>query len=209
MFRDVYRIDTSGEQPEDRRALLYDLCRHTYGKSWGPNIFKQNFDWLESTDFYSAPASTKYHGCYAGGLFDHSYNVARVLLWLTNKKGILSWQRPESPIVVGILHDATKIDRYILTQDMNPVTGEMEGMYIWNKNHVGFSDIHGEDSVLVVNEKVLISPEEAACIRWHMGAYETENWKGYDAAIREYPNVIWTHTADMIASKLMEGEPML
>lgn len=46
--------------------------------------------------------------------------------------------------------------------------------------------------------------EERLCIRYHMGAYETSDWDEYDQAIRKFPNVLWTHTADMLASKLME-----
>lgn len=206
MYKHVFRTNTKGQRPQDRVNLLQDLCCHRYGSEWGSKIFDQNFKWLMATDFFEAPASTKYHGTYAGGLFDHSMNVAKVLLWLTNEQGICTWDRPESPLFVGILHDATKIGQYLLTQDMNPETGEMEPVYIWNKEHLHESKVHGEDSILVVCKHALMSPEERACIRFHMGAYETEDWPQYDLAIRKYPNVLWTHTADMIASKLMEGD---
>lgn len=46
--------------------------------------------------------------------------------------------------------------------------------------------------------------EEIYCIRYHMGAYETDNWKQYDLAIRQFENVLWTHTADMYASKVLD-----
>ena len=196
---------TKGKSPEDRQELLKQLCEKSFGKSWGQDIYQQSFAWLEGTDFFSAPASTKYHGAYGGGLFDHSMNVAKVLLWMTNDKAICTWQRTESPVFIGILHDVTKIGRYTLSQDMNPNTGEMEPIYLYNKDKKSESPIHGEDSVLIVSQHALMTPEERNCIRFHMGAYETEDWKQYDIAIKHYPNVLWTHTADMIASKLMEG----
>jgi hypothetical protein len=49
-----------------------------------------------------------------------------------------------------------------------------------------------------------LTPEEVMCIRWHMGAFdEKENWQYYSRAVNKYPNVLWTHTADMIASQIM------
>jgi len=50
---------------------------------------------------------------------------------------------------------------------------------------------------------VHLTEEEVLCIRWHMGAFdEKENWNAYGKAIEKYPNVLWTHTADMVASKI-------
>lgn len=49
-----------------------------------------------------------------------------------------------------------------------------------------------------------LTEEERLCIRWHMGAFDDkENWNCYGAAIEEYPNVLWTHTADMVASRVL------
>lgn len=51
---------------------------------------------------------------------------------------------------------------------------------------------------------VSLTEEERLCIRWHMGAFDNkENWNCYGAAIEEYPNVLWTHTADMVASRVL------
>ena len=55
-----------------------------------------------------------------------------------------------------------------------------------------------------IEQHMGLTEEERLCIRYHMGAYETSDWDGYDQAIRKFPNVLWTHTADMLASKLME-----
>lgn len=153
--------------------------------------------WLQSTDFFTAPASTRYHGAYEGGLFDHCMNVTKTLMQMT-KLGLISWERQESPVIIGMLHDATKIGAYVL----NPF-GE-GNCWEHNPNWNG-SGPHGQDSVLKIKQHMELTEEEEHCIRWHMGAYETDQWAGYDEAIRKYPNVLWTHTADMFASKVMEG----
>ena len=166
--------------------------------------FKGIVEGLSKTDYFYGPSSTKWHAAYPGGGFDHAFNVTECLVKMTQKLG-LSWQRPISPFLVGLLHDYTKVGAYIMKQEMNPVTHEIATWYEWNPEARKLSDIHGEDSLLKVREIVQLTEEEEACIRWHMGAYEgKESWPGYDAAIRKFPNVLWTHTADMYASKVME-----
>lgn len=71
--------------------------------------------------FFTAPASTKYHGNYEGGLFDHSYMVARYLKKLTEECR-LDWQNPRSPLLVGMFHDLCKMDSY-----QHPVIAETLG----------------------------------------------------------------------------------
>lgn len=153
---------------------------------------------FNDTDFFTAPASTRWHAAYSGGLFDHCFGVTYMLLELTDRGVCNPWKREISPFVVGLLHDATKLGAYIPGL-MTP--------YEHNPDHRLLSPVHGQDSVLkVVNELGFeLTDEEAACIRWHTGAYEgKDSWTGYDSAIRRYPNVLWTHTADMYASKVLE-----
>ena len=71
--------------------------------------------------FFTAPASTKYHGNYEGGLFDHSYMVAHYLKKLTEECR-LDWQNPRSPLLVGMFHDLCKMDNY-----QHPVIAETLG----------------------------------------------------------------------------------
>ena len=62
-------------------------------------------------------------------------------------------------------------------------------------------------SLIKIMKHLHLTDEEQACIRWHMGAYEgKESWPDFDAAIKEFPNVLFTHTADMYASKCMETQ---
>ena len=152
-------------------------------------------DVLESLGFFTAPASTKYHGSYSGGLFDHSLEVTKSLLELTEKLG-LKWERPESPCIVGMYHDLCKCDLY--KYDIET------GKYIYNDESI--LPGHGDKSVIMLQRyfSIDLTDEEIACIRWHMGAFETDNklWNYYGRAIEQYPNVLYTHTADMIASRI-------
>lgn len=146
---------------------------------------------LEDMGFFYAPASTKFHGAYKGGLFEHSFEVMRQLVQLTEKESLL-WENPRSPYYIGLLHDLCKVDQY----DMS-----LDGKISWNPNQE-FNG-HGEKSVILclVKLDLVLTDEETMCIRWHMGAFdEKDNWRKFTDAIKQYPNVLWTHTADMIAS---------
>ena len=147
--------------------------------------------WLSDHGFFSAPASTKYHGAEPGGLFHHSLAVMQELAALTEQLG-LKWERPESPYLVGIFHDLCKIDQYVHAQD-DP------GVYRFNTDTLLAG--HGDKSVMLLSTLTALTMEEVACIRYHMGAFtDKEQWKDYTRAVSLYPNVLWTHTADMFAA---------
>ena len=157
------------------------------------------FPWKEllATDFFVAPASTKWHGAYAGGLFDHSMNVVNCLCYLTATEVASPWMRPESPLIVGLLHDATKIGKYKVND-----TGD--GFEWAPAKEIAVYGGHGAESLIRVQQWIQLTEEEAMCIRFHMGAYEKDDWDVLDLAIKKYPNVYWTHVSDMMASKMLE-----
>lgn len=170
-------------------------------------ITKEFYDWLINNKFFTQPASTKYHSAYEGGLFDHSYEVTQVLLDMTQRLN-LQWQRPESPYIVGMFHDLCKIDNYITVVD-DPGetmmgTGTQKGKEVhfeYNPNVILKG--HGDKSVMLLSQFMTLTEEEMLCIRFHMGAYEGQDqWDNYDKAIRKYETVLFTHTADMYASKV-------
>ena len=145
---------------------------------------------LDDIGFFTAPASTKYHGAYSGGLHDHSYLVTKNLLHLTESLG-LSWEKKRSPYIVGMLHDICKCHMYIAND-----TG-------FEYNRDLYLPGHGGRSVILAQRLVRLTEEEILCIRWHMGAFDNkENWNAYGCAIENFPNVLWTHTADMMASHI-------
>ena len=150
---------------------------------------------LDELGFFSAPASTKFHGVYSGGLFDHSKAVTEQLLNLTERLE-LKWCNERSPYIVGMLHDLCKCDAYKRTLDDYV-------RYAYNKETI--LDGHGEKSVILAQHIIgKLTLEEIACIRWHMGAFDDkERWGYYNYAIKQYPNVLYSHTADMIATAIL------
>jgi HD superfamily phosphohydrolase YqeK len=162
--------------------------------------------WLIDQGFFTAPASTKYHGNYEGGLFDHSLAVTESLVEITEKMG-LEWEHPRSPYIVGMFHDLCKMDQYekiidvdgIQYMGMDEAKGEESH---WEYRSDSLFPGHGDKSIMKLASWLQLTEEEILCIRYHMGAYEKESWDYYDRAIKKYQTVLWTHTADMVASKV-------
>ena len=152
-------------------------------------------EWLKNNNFFTAPASAKYHGVYEGGLFDHSVSMYMRLKDMTERNN-LEWQRKQSPLIVGMFHDICKCDRYKIVQD----SPECTPRYEYNEDVL--LEGHGSKSVMLLSQFITLTEEELLCIRFHMGAYEKDDWKMFDLAIKKYPNVMWTHHADMLASKV-------
>ena len=153
---------------------------------------------IRNMNFFSAPASTKYHGSYPGGLMKHSILVAENLVTLTRQLD-LKWQNTRSPYVVGLFHDLCKADKYVCDNeplhDINTYSYRNDEVY----NH------HAEKSLaMLATAPIQLTEEQAACIRWHMGAFteDKDEWNYYNNAVKKYPNVLWTHTADMVAAKI-------
>ena len=159
-----------------------------------PLVSPEMLQILTRKGFFHAPASTKYHGNYPGGLFAHSFAVAKSLVTFTDNNN-LHWEKPRSPYIVGMFHDLCKIDQYrLLSHSQDP-----DVRYDYNPDTLLKG--HGDKSVMLLSQFYTLTEEEIMCIRYHMGAYtEKEEWPYYGRAVEQYPNVLWTHTADMFAS---------
>lgn len=175
-----------------------------FTKRMSPFVTNEITNYLSEHGFFTAPASTKYHGSYEGGLFDHSFEVAQTLWELTKANGLV-WQRPESPLIVGMFHDLCKMDAYTVEPGQTICNENVElsldtgTHYEYNKNTLLRG--HGDKSVMKLASLMKLTEEEVACIRYHMGAFtDREEWSDYTRAVHVYPNVLWTHHADMIAS---------
>ena len=158
-------------------------------------------EYLMTYGFFTAPASTKYHGNYEGGLLEHSYMVTKYLLTLT-KDNHLIWHKSRSPYIVGMFHDLCKIDQY-----RHPASDLfVDGMLLpdpskWEYNPDTLLKGHGDKSVMLLSQFYTLTEEEIMCIRYHMGAFtDKSEWNDYTRAVHQYPNVLWTHQADMLAS---------
>ena len=147
---------------------------------------------LNDMGFFTAPASANHHGNYEGGLFDHSYQTTLELLDLSEKND-LKWPRKESPYLIGMLHDICKCDDYIYNEETKN--------YEYNSDKLLSG--HGDKSAILAQKLWPLLEEEILCIRWHMGAYDNkENYGSLNAAIKKYPNIIYVHLADMLASQI-------
>lgn len=167
------------------------------------HVFSENMiNEMAGMGFFLCPASLSHHGKHIGGLYDHSMQVFHHLEYLTKQLN-LAWQRPESPLLIAVFHDWVKLQNYIQTG-----TGE-EIQYIYNTQRLLSG--HGEVSLSLAWQFLQnhisapqLTQEEIACIRYHMGAFvDKKEWDYYTNAIKAYPNVLWTHTADMLASQIM------
>lgn len=170
---------------------MKDITQDFLGK------FKGLCEWLEEIGFFHAPAARSHHGAEWGGLFMHSLQVVYELQNLS-KRLDLKWQRPESPVIIGMLHDICKVDDYsILPFGDEPGKPGIE----WNKDATYPG--HGEKSLIMLMGHIDLTEEEKACIRYHMGAFvDQKEWSYYSRAVKNWPNVLYVHTADMIASQI-------
>ncbi len=147
--------------------------------------------WLETTDFFEAPASTKYHGAYPGGLVEHSLNVCRELV----SSNAAEQATTESMVLCALLHDVCKVNYYA-------VVGIGEGGKTIYQVTDKFPFGHGEKAVYLISRFMCLSDEEALAIRWHMGPYDDAARGGsrtLSAAMAVSPFVYELHAADMRA----------
>ena len=165
-------------------------------------------DWLRNNGFFTAPASASHHGNYEGGLFDHSLAVAHALVYMTENLD-LEWKNPRSPYLVGMFHDLCKIDQYrhpFGEIEFRSPTGETEchvDTTRWEYNPDVTLSGHGDKSVMLLSQLYRLTDEEIMCIRYHMGAFtDKKEWAYYTRAVQQYRNVLYTHTADMLASQV-------
>lgn len=156
---------------------------------------------LEKTDFFTAPASTKFHNAFEGGLLSHSLNVYKALKELTHNQ----WSE-ETLIIVGLLHDVCKVNLYKVDyRNKKNENGE------WVKEPYYTSDDlmplgHGEKSVMILSEFIKLTKEELYAIRWHMGGYEPkENYTYISKTYEKYPLAVYTHMADLMATYILEN----
>ena len=169
-------------------------------------------DYLENkSDFFTSPASARYHGAYVGGLCEHSVNVYHCLREYLARERVQELYGVEAPdesvAVSALLHDLCKIGCY------KPSTRNVKGEDgKWTKVPTyQYEDPlpygHGEKSVYVVNGFVRLTREEAMAIRWHMGFSGTEDSRLVGKAFAKYPLAFALSVADMEATYFLEEEP--
>lgn len=165
-------------------------------------------EWLENeTDFYTAPASTQYHGAYAGGLLLHSMSVYK---YLKNFTKTLENVKEDSLIIAGLLHDLCKVNFFTKQVRNVKIPGEKR----WEEEEsYGIEDQlpmgHGEKSVYLAMRYVALTDEEAIAIRWHMGGYDDAarayiGGRAQSNAYRAYPMAAALNIADMYVTYIVQ-----
>lgn len=163
--------------------------------------------WLEGTDFFTAPASTRFHGNFKHGLMMHSYAVYTNLDVLTDAYyKEVSPPRADSNILCALLHDTCKANFYKEgTRNVkNEETGQWEKVPSYQTEDQ-FPYGHGEKSVYLITKHVELDDDEAMAIRWHMGAFD-DSVKGgsfaLNGAFNKCPYAMLLHFADMAATNI-------
>ena len=166
-------------------------------------------DWLENeSDFYTAPASTKTHGAYEGGLLIHSLSVYRILSNFTKN---IKDADPASVTICALLHDLCKVNFYIKTVRNVKIPGErrweeVEGYGIDDTLPLG----HGEKSMYTAMRFIQLTEDEAMAIRWHMGGYDDAarayvGGMAQAAAFTKYPLAAALAIADMYDTYIIDN----
>lgn len=170
-------------------------------------------DYLQNSDFFEAPASTIYHGSYAGGLLEHSLNVYNMLQWYVANLQDSDFELPkiseESIIVVALLHDLCKVNCYHeSTRNVkNEQTGKWEKVPCYKREPL-LPMGHGGKSVFIIQQFIKLTPEEAQAIYWHMGAYDTSPYNTLNELGRSYEMNLLAfllNQADMTATYIAEN----
>ena len=159
--------------------------------------------WLDGTDFFTAPASTRFHGAYEGGLVEHSLNVYDAFMKLFGEDG----HNPASVTLCTLLHDICKSGFYKTEmRNRKNEQGQWEQVPVYTVED-RFPMGHGEKSVWLIERFVRLTAEESIAIRWHMGGFD-ESVRGgsyaLSAAYEEYPLAVKLNMAYMYASYILE-----
>lgn len=182
---------------EGTREEFEDAMKWAAGKRFG---YYELMEWLSMTDFYTAPASTKYHGAFKGGLLAHTMKVFNRMMARVEAEEYKFGEHRKSMAIAALLHDVCKIGRYTERED---------GSYTYNKT-VALPVGHGERSVILIQQNgFVLTLQEIAAIRWHMGAFDDAVRGGsreMSEAFRMYPIAAALHIADMEATYFDERE---
>ncbi len=156
---------------------------------------------LEVSDFFTAPASTKFHGDYEGGLLEHSLKVYEILCDKVKQSQIEIKVSEDTLKIVALLHDICKVNFYKIDyRNAKNALGVWEKVpYYTVEDTIPYG--HGEKSVMMLTEYIKLTGEEKYAIRWHMGFTEPkELYNTLGQAMKKYPLVLLMNEADLEAT---------
>lgn len=165
--------------------------------------------YLEKTDFFTAPASTRFHCDHEGGLAEHSINVyERLKKHILNEYGNFDTYSEETIAICGLLHDLCKIEYYKTDYRNVKENGEwVKKPYYTVDEKLPYG--HGEKSVYIINGFIRLTREEALAINWHMGGFDARVGQPGSFALsetfRKFPLALWLHVSDIVATYIDEN----
>ncbi|MBQ7218171.1 MAG: HD domain-containing protein [Ruminococcus sp.] len=159
-------------------------------------------EWIQKTDFFTAPASTKFHCACECGLVMHSVSVFNTLI---EKHFDEDNDSIESFAICALLHDLCKAQFYkVSTRNVkNDETGQWEKVPYYTVDD-SFPYGHGEKSVFLIERFMRLKLEEAMAIRWHMGGFDDNSGYAISQAYDRYPLAVKLHLADLESTYLRE-----
>ena len=167
-------------------------------------------DFLENkSDFFTAPASTRYHNAFEGGLLRHSLNVYKCLVAYLERGRVKDMYKleasAETAAIVALLHDLCKVNIYRVSyrNSKNDKTGQWEKVPYY-EIHDNLPYGHGEKSVFLIERFMKLRIEEAMAIRWHMGGFDDGGGFTISVAYQKYPLAVKLHLADLESTYLRE-----
>lgn len=164
----------------------------------------------DQSDFFSAPASTRYHLAHEGGLVEHSLNVYHCLRDYLNRERVKTEFKitpsDESIAIISLLHDLCKINVYQKSfrnvKDANGKWNQVPSYEYQDSLPYG----HGEKSVYIISGYMRLTREEAFAIRYHMGFSDSEDKSGISKAFELFPLGLALSIADMEATFFVETQ---
>ena len=156
---------------------------------------------LEKSDFYKAPASTRFHGSFEGGLLEHSMKVYEILKHKVKNSVLDLNVSDDTLIIIALLHDICKVNFYKVDyRNAKNERGEwVKVPYYTVDDTIPYG--HGEKSVMMITEYMKLTVEEKYCIRWHMGFTEPkEAYNTLGQAFKKFPLALILHEADLEAT---------
>lgn len=182
------------------KAKFIDICK-THIHRDGIN---ELLNALEKNDFYTAPASTRFHLSEAGGLLQHSLNVYDELCRLIKAYGFEDKYSDETIAIASLFHDFCKINLYKQDARNVKVDGKWTSVPCYTTDEKLHFGGHGSKSVYLIMCFMRLTVEEAVAINCHMGAWDGNNSVG--DSYEQYPFAWLVHVADEAASFLLEGK---
>lgn len=197
---------------EENKAKFKEICK-TWIKRPGLDDL---LNWLEETDFYTAPASTRFHLMCEGGLCKHSINVFNRLYDECKKEGIFNdisenneTQIMESLAIVGLFHDLCKANFYkIAERNVKNDRGEWIKVPYYSIDNKGILVGHGYKSARIVSKYINISDEEYMAILHHMGASAEDELSNISEIFTKSQLTLLLHIADTKATFIDENETL-